>query len=395
MISSMNGKEINPCDIWIISKGRYRDVELHGVDGKVETMFGKEYRISDLAKYMLNPNPVQVEKILVGCEIYYIKPFSGRVRERIKKVLPRRLCGLLHDRDVLPEILMSGFGRNRLSLKDHDLELYIENIYESLRPYNSLLRRLSRLDTDKISDITGICEDIDGKRSSLTLQGDIDKKIDYMKNRVSKRVGVILEKAHISGGLFEMRGFDFKSYDPNNSHRLLQLSNNGIVRHCVLDTNNRVEYWVNDIKLLEYVHLLEQSIRTDPGFNDSIKICTEGNAKPLKLLFYPQLKIDYSKTHLPGIYRRALETYSIRMEEKELIVDSLNHSLFGISFNYLPHSDSGEERLVTNISVMHDFKALGPIKDNLPLLYSEINKKTHVSEAGKFYLLDSIKGYGK
>jgi hypothetical protein len=42
---------------------------------------------------------------------------------------------------------------------------------------------------------------------------------------------------------------------------------------------------------------------------------------------------------------------------------------------------------------MHDFRALETIKSHLPNVYSEINKKALVSDAGKLYLLNSIRGY--
>jgi hypothetical protein len=42
---------------------------------------------------------------------------------------------------------------------------------------------------------------------------------------------------------------------------------------------------------------------------------------------------------------------------------------------------------------MHDFNAIEPIKSQLPELYSKISRKTSVSDAGKLYLLDSIREY--
>jgi hypothetical protein len=41
---------------------------------------------------------------------------------------------------------------------------------------------------------------------------------------------------------------------------------------------------------------------------------------------------------------------------------------------------------------MHDLRALDPLREELPLVYSEINKRAWASEAGRFYLLDAIKG---
>jgi len=42
---------------------------------------------------------------------------------------------------------------------------------------------------------------------------------------------------------------------------------------------------------------------------------------------------------------------------------------------------------------MHNFKALEPIKAALPQVYSEISKSASITEVGKFYLLDSFRGY--
>ena len=62
-------------------------------------------------------------------------------------------------------------------------------------------------------------------------------------------------------------------------------------------------------------------------------------------------------------------------------------------FNYVPTSGPGQHKLFTNISVLHDLKALESIKDRVPHVYSEIIKKTTDSGAGKLYLLDSMRGY--
>jgi hypothetical protein len=65
----------------------------------------------------------------------------------------------------------------------------------------------------------------------------------------------------------------------------------------------------------------------------------------------------------------------------------------GISFNYIPQSDSAEDKMMTLISVLHDLRALEVLRKNLPRVYDEISKYVSVSEAGKFYLLDSIEGF--
>ena len=382
-------------DVWMISEGRYTNLDLYGIDESIQKGIGKEYRISDLARYMLNPNPIEVKKTLIGCEIHARLSSFDKLKEKLKGIVPKKFQRTPKNKNTPPRVLLSGFIGRKVYLKDENLESHLRKIYELLSPYDPVLKELSKVNVSEIADIVGICEDIDGNHSSLTLRGTIEEKLNFVRGAMSKNVGVILEKAHVSEGLFEMRGFDFTSYDPKRSHRLLKISLDGPTRYCVLDSNNKVEYWVENTKLVHYVHLMEQLLRTDPKFYDSLKQCTEGNAIPLKLLFYRHLAIDYSESHLPKAYREVFKNTEIGMNGIDLLMNSLKCSQLGVSINYLPQSFSGNEKMCVNISVMHDFRALEPIRNNLPLLYSEINKRTYVSEAGKFYLLDSIRGVTK
>ena len=102
----------------------------------------------------------------------------------------------------------------------------MNTIYESLRAYDAVSKRLPQLDPYKIAHIIGICQDIGGNFSYLKLQGSIDDKLKYVNNYISKSVGVLLRKAHIAEGLFEMRGFDFGAYDSGRTHRLITYQKN-------------------------------------------------------------------------------------------------------------------------------------------------------------------------
>ena len=380
-------------DLWIITNGRYADLDLSGIYEGVQPEFVKEYRISDLAKYMLNPNPIEVEKKLIGCEVYSRKPCFAEIKEKIRRILPQKLQKLIKEKDIPHEVLVSDCETNTAPLKDRNLESHFNKIYESLRPYDPILEKLSKLNPKKILDIIALCEDIDGIRSVLNLQGSIDEKINYMVNFIMKDVRVILEKAHIANGLFEMRGFDFRAYDPENAYRLIKFLHNGKTKACVLNPDNKIEYWIDDINHVHYMHLLDQAIKTNPRFNDSLNKCTKGDAKAFKILFNKQLKIDYSRAHLPRTYKEFFEACEVGSNEKDIVMNSLKNLQLSISFNYIAQYDSGKEKIYTNISVMHDFRAIEPIKSDLPQLYSEINKRASISEAGKFYLLDSVRGY--
>ena len=81
--------------------------------------------------------------------------------------------------------------------------------------------------------------------------------------------------------------------------------------------------------------------------------------------------------------------------EKAELVNYLNHLQIGVAFNYVPKAASGKESLYTEISVMQDVRALEPIKKERPQLYLEMAKRASVSEGGRFYLLDAIRGIQK
>ena len=71
----------------------------------------------------------------------------------------------------------------------------------------------------------------------------------------------------------------------------------------------------------------------------------------------------------------------------------MNYMQIGVSFNYIPQSAGTDDQMMTLISVLHDLRALDVLRKNLPKVYDEINKYVSESEAGKFYLLDSIEGF--
>ncbi len=379
--------------VWIISRGKHAKFDLSSIYEGVKTTFVKEYRISDLAKYLLNPNPIEVKKILVGCDVILHQPFSDKIRDILRKILPQKMHGLLKDNEILSDSIMVNRERNSSAFKDEDLESHITKIQMALRGYDPILKMLSKIVPNETENITGICEDVGGNRSLLNLKGDIEEKINYMANYILKDVGVILEKAHVSDGLFEMSGYDFSQYNSKNTHRLIKFYDDGVPRYCVVGFEGKVEFWVDDISLIKQMHLLEHSLKANPKFNKSLSMCTSGDAKPLRLLFKQPLEIDYSKSPLPAIYKDIFETYDVGSIEKDAVMKSLRNSQLGILFNYVPKSSEGEKKLFTNVSVMHDVRALEPIKEDLPEIYSIINKMASVSEAGKYYLLDSIRGY--
>ena len=379
-------------DIWIISECENAASDLSAIEDAPEDGTPKEYIISDIAYYLMNPDPIEIKKRLIGCEIHYHHRRLAKIKDALSKLIPKRIRRAINSHHSPPEVLISNCNLKIPLLNDLELETHFTKIYESLRSYDSVTKRLPQLNIRKIAHVIGICEDVGGNLSYLKLQGGIEDKLKYLATYISKDVSVVLRKACQADGLFELRGFDFQSYDGSRSHRLIYFLKEETPQLCVLTPENQVIFCVNDDKLLKYLHLLEHSITANPDLRQAFIQCQSGQARAIKLFFNRKLEIDYSKTHFPKVYREVFNTHKLNSNQRNLVKPSLNYLQIGVSLNYVPMSDIGEDRLYTQISVLHDLRAIETLKNNLPQVYSEISKSAFLSEAGRYYLLDSIEG---
>jgi len=380
-------------DIWIFTDAKAGNVDPYQMEIVPDEGTLKEYRISDIGRYLLNPESIEIKKRLIGCEIHSRRRRLTRMKEAVARLFPRRIRQWINANPLPPEVLLSNCKLKIPYLKDGDLRDHFSAIYELLRSYDVVIKRLPQLNPQKIAHLIGICEDVGGNLSYLKLQGGIEEKIKYMATYISKDVGVVLKKAYQADGLFELRGFDFTAYAPYRSYRLLSFLEEGEPRLCVLGGDGNVAFWVSEQQLLRYLQLLEHSIKANPNLRNAFSLCHRGQAKAVKLFFNKKLDIDYSKTHFPKIYREVFNAHNVGFNQRNLVKPSLNYLLIGVSLNYVPFTDSGDEQLVTHISVLHDLRALETLKSNLPQVYSEISKGAFNSDAGRYYLLDSIEGH--
>jgi hypothetical protein len=391
MLVSENKKEKETKDIWIISEGRFVNMDLSNICEQADSGPVTEYRISELADYLLDPNPVRIEEKVIGCRVKHSKLPSGIAGRILNKLFPFRK----HSSKDVPfdEEIISASKIGTPAFQDEELNKHFIKINELLRPFDPALKKLAGLNSEKIDDITAVCEDIGNNRYQLNLQGNINEKLNYIMSSISKKVSIVFNKAYLSKGLFEMRGFNFRSFDPHIFYRLIRFSQNNQTKYCVLKENYRLKYMVHDSALVHFMHILEQSIKTDPKLKEAFALCVAGSAKPLKLFFSKKLEQCYTEKYLPQTYRKVFDMYEINQVEKASIASMLNDHQSIVSFNYIPKTEAEKQKLFINISVLHDIKALEPIKGRLPLLYFEINKKAPPSDIGKLYLLDSMSGY--
>jgi hypothetical protein len=391
MLLNEDRKETQTRDIWIISEGRFVNLDLGNICEQPVSKPVMEYGISELARYLLNPNQVTVKENVIGCRVKYHKSRSGIFGRIIKNIFPGKKTS--SDDAPFVEEILSTLKLETREFQDADLNKHFVKINELLRPYDPALKKLVNLHIEKIDDITATCEDIGNNRYQLNLKGDINEKLDYIMNSISRRVNVYFNRAYLSKGLFEMRGFNLPSFNANNYWRLIKFAQNNQTRYCVLNTDYQLEYWVSDNELVNFMHIFERSIRTDIKLKEALRLCIKGDAKPLKLFFSKKLDQSYTEKYLPLTYRKVFDMYEMNQVEKAAIASMLNNYQSIVTFNYIPKAETGKQKLFINISVLHDVKALEPIRSKLPLLYSEINKKAPLSDIGKLYLLDSMSGY--
>ncbi len=393
MQSNRRKNRSRPKDIWIISEGEYVEMDFSHIGKDLFTGPVKEFEISDIGRYMVNPYPIEVEEKLIGCEVLFHPPLRERIKEKLRSVLPAPLAAFLgNQEEVKPLQMFSSSAKKGYVLKDRDLSEHIEKISAMTRPYDSLFKELKNLDKKTVKDISGVYEDISGKCYHLNLQGSIDNKIEYLEAYLLRNVKIVMQKAYLADGLFEMKGCPMGEFEPGNSHRLIQITQGGAEKYFLIDDDNRIEFWVDDPRIVYYLHLLEQSIRINSKMKESFLACVGKKADPLKLFFSKQLAYDYSKGQLPKIYREALENHSMRFDEKLTLLNTLKNYQHTVSFHYIPDDGSCGDRFCTDISILHNLEAFESLKDLMPGLYSEIDEKVPRSEIGKFYLLDSMKG---
>ena len=373
-----------PPGTWVVSEGRPARLDPTEFDPEAERGVVKEYRLSEIGRYLLHPGPVEIRKRLVGCEVH-------PVRTGLARVVPRLLRRSV-DRRRRTDVILSGLKLKLPSLKDADLEAHLRRMVDELRVFDPFGKKLARLDTRRIAHLVGICEDTGGGYSYLKLQGSTEDKIRYLNSHVGRDVRVTIHRAHVSEGLFELRAFPAAGFNPANAYRLYAYTRDGQPAACVLTPLGNLDFRLLDPQAVKYASLIENTLKFCAGFRKAFEACFAGAARPVRLFFNRQLEVDYSKANFPEIYRDAFRASETAATQRNLVKPVLNYMQTAVSLSYLPSPDGCDERLLTHICVLHDVRALEPLRKSLPAVYAEMNRRAFSTEAGRFYVLDSITG---
>ena len=383
-----------PEHAWIITAGAYTDIDLAalGINAKPKRIMA--YALSDIGRYLLSPAPIEVESRLLGCECSF-KPRGWR---RVKSAAVRfvRRKGPAEsmnnpDADDRRLLLTRHFVRIP-DLRDQRLARHIDRIRNLLHPLDPVAREIEMIPIQRLADIRGVCEDEGDHRTFINLNGDLKTKRDYVVNNLLNRVPITLPQARIADGLYDMRGLDPERYRPERRHRLLKFQVNGRFFACLLNRVDKVVFWVDDIDRLRQLLLIQQALETNPALSLYFGDCFKGKGRALRLMINPEMDIDYSRNRLPKVYEELFASLELNGAQQQDVIHSLNAQQMAISFSFVPQG-LGDIRAMTCISVLHDVKALEPFRQDAPELYAEINRKATLSEAGKYYLLESIKGH--
>ena len=379
--------------VWIITPGAYTDYDVATLGIKAKPKRVMEYRLSDVGRYLIQPGPVEVKNQLVGCECDLIPTGRYRVRQTFARLFRGRPGGPSDTASVKQTFL----ARNAVkipTLKDRQLAGHIENLRGMLQPLDPVFQHISDLDIGKLVDIHGVCQDEAGHRTLLTLKGSLATKKQYLLDSLLKPVRTTLASVHIADGLYEMRAWQSNLFKSQRRHRLVRFHVDGKFFACVLNANDRMAFWINDSRHLHRMVLLQQAVDTSPALAEAFNQCLADQARPMRLMFNPNLDIDYTRNRIPQIYRDLFNHMDVDRDLRRQVIRLLNHHQLGVSFSYVTQEGFGDPLPVTNISVMHDVKALEPLRTGAPQVFAAIDQRATQSEAGKYYLLENIRGRG-
>jgi hypothetical protein len=377
----------NLSNLWIVSPPRTARFAFDQPGMKAAPTTAREYRISAIGRYLVSPAALTVQKRLVGCEIHYQPFILLRWKQRLLRIIGKRAIRLSP-----PQSLIMDFPRAADLPADANLKHHIHHLYDSFRPFDSFQQNLDNVDPGRVAQVTGICEDDAGYRSPVAIDGSTVQQLDFVRRFVGRQIEVRLKRAHIADGLFEMKGFDFVNFDPRVQYRLIRFVHDGTPKACVTKDDHTIDFWLDDIKLVNYLQLFEHCIQHDHLMRESLYNCIQGKAAALRLMFNHRLEIDYNRAPLPAVFQEAIGDKHMADHSDHLIKQNLNHYQVGVSFNAMTLQASGGSALCTHISILQNLRALEPIKDRLPNLFAAMAERSAQSEEGNFYLLETICG---
>ena len=350
---------------WIISAGAPIDIDLAAIGINAQPKRVMAYRLSDIGRYLISPGSVDVENRLIGCECD-LKPTGW---DRIRRAAAR-LNPLRSKQDMRPspdrQVFLARYDMRVPPLQDRQLARHVDRMRRMLQPLDPVIQEITAMPTDRLEDIRGICEDEGGHRTLLKIGGDVDAKRRYVIDHMFGSVKITLPQVRIADGLFEMRGLRPDRYRAERQHRFLRFHVNGRFFGCLLTPADKVAFWLDDVRHLRHLILLQQALETNAELKLCLEACLEGEARALRLMLTPEMDIDYARNRTPPVYQALFDTLHLDAAQQQDVIRSLSSHKIGVSFSYVSLKTFGDPRPTTCISVLHDVKALEVVRQDVP-----------------------------
>ena len=141
---------------WVISESRLVQLNLSKICDEPIKGSVSECKISGMARYLLNPNPVTLEEEVIGCKVYYNQTSSGVIRYLSRKMTFSGKEAPAKDSEEIISSLKTGSEL----FKDRNLNKHFEKIIDHLNPFDPVKKKLISIDKSNIRDIKVICQDI-------------------------------------------------------------------------------------------------------------------------------------------------------------------------------------------------------------------------------------------
>lgn len=369
---------------WVISEARRIDFDLRTLDPEADPAPAKAYRISPLGRYLLHPGPIEIRKRLIGAEIHTAPP----VRRGFLRF------GRLARRPREGELLLSSLRLRLPPLRDPALRAHLEQLADALRPHDPFQRRLARLDPQKIGHVIGVCEDPGNGYTYLKLLGTTEERLRYLAANVGREVRITVHRALSAEGTFELRACPPEAFGPGGWVPLLAYRRAGREAACVLALSGRLDFRLAAPEELRYLMLFETGLRQCREMQRALEALRQGALRPLRLTFEAVSDAGETEGGIPRIFRELLPAEPGASRFGSLIRPALRAMRTAVTLAGLrPAGDGGEEILFIRC-VLHDLRALEPLRKTLPAVYAEIRRRAIPTDAGRFYVLEETTGTG-
>src|SRR3989339_255811 len=185
-------------------------------------------------------------------------------------------------------------------LDSKELKNFLEDLHQKISKEGNLVtRQLESLQIKEIENILGI-SGVAPNRSLFPITGSIKEKIEFIKRNMHQNLIITLTSQYKQNGSFDIRGFDFKLFNPEKKFFLtIKKNKNQYNKIYISDHNNlNIQFPIQEkgLELINMLRNLENLIRKNKkvqeifeeinnGLNQGLKISFESIAQGVKLYF--------------------------------------------------------------------------------------------------------------